>query len=71
VVRIQFAQAAKAGNLGLAYFPAPAHFWAMLKKAKPLPPRTLVIETPPIVLQVEQAVVSEMPVLRAEFADAA
>lgn len=71
VVRAQFAQAARAGNLGLAYFPAPAHFWGELKRAKPLPPATLTIETPPMVLQVEQAVVSEMPVLRAEMANAA
>jgi len=71
VVRAAFAHAAGAGNLALASFPAPAHFWGELKRAKPLPPATLVIETPPMVLQVEQAVISAMPVLRAELANAA
>lgn len=71
VVRAAFSQAARAGNLAFAYFPAPPHFWGELKHAKPLPTATLVIETPPMVLQVEQAVVSEMPVLRAEMAIAA
>ena len=71
VVRAAFAQAARAGNLALGLFPAPPHFWGELKHAKPLPPSSLVIETPPMVLQVEQAVVSEMPVLRAELANAA
>ncbi len=71
VVRAAFAQAANAGDLSLAIFPAPPHFWGELKHAKPLPPAALVIETPPMVLQVEQAVRSEMPVLRAELANAA
>lgn len=71
VVRAQFAQAARANDLALAYFPAPAKFWGELKRAKPLPPATLKIETPPMVLQVEQAMVSEVPVLRAELPYAA
>jgi hypothetical protein len=71
VVRAAFAQAASAGDLALALFPAPPHFWGELKHAKALPTATLVIETPPMVLQVEQSVISEMPVLRAELANAA
>jgi hypothetical protein len=71
VVRAAFGQAARAGSLALAYFPAPPHFWGELKRAKALPTATLVIETPPMVLQVEQAVISEMPVLRAELETAA
>ena len=66
LVKVQFAQASNAGNMAFAYFPAPPKLWAQLKRAVPLPPAILEIETPPMVLQVEQAVLAEVPVLRAQ-----
>jgi hypothetical protein len=72
IVRAKFALAFRSNNPAAnLLFAAPPEFWAQLRQAKPLPTATLKIETPPMVVSVQQAIVVEMPVLRSEVLVAA
>ena len=71
VVRAQFANSYRTGNIAPLYHRAPFKFWSELKIAHPLPPSVLELEEPPLVLPVEHKAKIQMPLIRAELTAAA
>jgi hypothetical protein len=67
VVRAQIEAAYRTDNMSLLFFRAPFSYWEQVKRAKNLPPSTLEVETPPMVLPVTQKIKVGVPVWRAEL----